>query len=84
MSAEFPLPESAVTAEIEYREHDVVHSARATTTRRCSSTYLEQQGKTREEFDAELREVAEKVGPSAVHPRRDRRSRRRCRSATPS
>jgi len=25
-SVEFPLPDSAVTAEVEYREHEVVHS----------------------------------------------------------
>ncbi len=35
-------------------------STRSATTTRCSSRYLESQGKTREEFDAELRESAEK------------------------
>ena len=58
-TVEFPLPESAVQAEVDYREHDVVHSARPRR-RRCSSATSRPQGKTREEFTAELRESAEK------------------------
>ncbi|MDQ6848543.1 MAG: trigger factor [Actinomycetota bacterium] len=57
-SVEFPVPESALTAEIEYREHEIVHSLEhddATFER-----YLEMQGQTRDEFRAELRESAEK------------------------
>jgi trigger factor len=56
---EFPLPESAVKAEVDYREHDIVHSLGHDDT--LFDTYLESQGKTREEFDAELRESAEKA-----------------------
>jgi trigger factor len=56
-AVEFPLPESAVQAEVEYREHDIVHALGhddAMLTR-----YIEAQGQTREEFDAKLRENAE-------------------------
>jgi trigger factor len=55
---DFPLPESAVQSEVEYREHDVVHSLGHDDT--LFDRYLEAQGKTREEFQAELRESAEK------------------------
>ena len=58
-TVEFPLPESAVTAEIEYREHDVMHSIDHN--EELLATYLEAQGQTREEWDAELRESAEKA-----------------------
>jgi trigger factor len=54
---EFPVPESAITAEVEYREHDVLHSLGHD--EELLGRYLEAQGKTREEFDAELRESAE-------------------------
>lgn len=57
-TVEFPLPESAVTAEIEYREHDIVHSLGHDDS--LFERYLEMQGKTRDEFTAELREGAEK------------------------
>jgi trigger factor len=57
-SADFPLPESAVTAEIGYREHDVVHSLGHDD--KLFDELLAGQGKTREEFTAELRESAEK------------------------
>ena len=57
-TVEFPLPESAVQAEVEYREHDVVHSLNHDDT--LFDRYLEAQGKTRDEFQAELRENAEK------------------------
>ncbi|HST48121.1 trigger factor [Jatrophihabitans sp.] len=56
---EVPLPESAVQAEIEWREHDVVHQLGHDDA--AFDRYLESQGKTREEFTAELREVAEKA-----------------------
>ena len=57
-TVDFPLPESAVKAEVDYREHDVVHSLGHDDT--LVDRYLEAQGKTREEFQAELRESAEK------------------------
>jgi len=57
-AVDFPLPESAVNAEVEYREHDVVHSLNHDDA--LYERYLQLQGKTREEFTAELREQAEK------------------------
>jgi trigger factor len=57
-AAEFPVPESAVQAEVGYREHDVVHSLGHDDT--LFDELLANQGKTREEFTAELRESAEK------------------------
>ena len=58
-AVEFPLPESAVEHEVETREHDVVHPLGHDDA--LFDRYLEAQGKTREEFDAELRESAEKA-----------------------
>ncbi|MEP6853473.1 MAG: trigger factor [bacterium] len=55
---EVPLPESAVKAEVEWREHDVVHQLDHDDAR--FAEFLEQQGATREAFEAELRETAEK------------------------
>jgi trigger factor len=55
---EVPLPESSVKAEIEWREHDVVHQLGHDDS--AFERYLETEGKSREEFTAELREVAEK------------------------
>jgi trigger factor len=55
---EFPVPESAITAEVEYRQHDIVHSLGHDDT--LFDRYLSIQGKTREEYDAELRESAER------------------------
>ena len=57
-TVEFPLPESAVKAEVEYREHDIVHSLGHDD--ELFDRYLTMQGKTREEFTAELTENAEK------------------------
>ncbi|HEY3718071.1 MAG TPA: trigger factor [Jatrophihabitantaceae bacterium] len=57
-SAEFPVPESAVQAEVGYREHDVVHSLGHDD--KLFDELLASQGKTRDEFSAELRESAEK------------------------
>jgi trigger factor len=57
-TVEFPLPESAIKSEVEYREHDIVHSLGHDDA--LFDRYLESQGKSREEFDAELRESAEK------------------------
>jgi trigger factor len=55
---EVPLPESSVQAEIDWREHDVVHQLGHDDS--AFERYLETEGKTKEEFTAELREVAEK------------------------
>lgn len=57
-TVEFPLPESAVKAEVDAREHDIVHSLGHDDA--LFDRYLEAQGKTRDEFTAELREAAEK------------------------
>jgi trigger factor len=57
-TVDFPLPESAVTAEVEFREHDIVHSLGHDDA--LFDRYLESQGKTREDFTADLRENAEK------------------------
>jgi trigger factor len=57
-AADIPLPESVVKAEIEWREHDVIHQLEHDDAR--FAEFLEQEGKTREEFDAELREIAER------------------------
>jgi trigger factor len=56
-TVEFPLPESALKSEVEYREHDIVHSLGHDDA--LFERYLEAQGKTREEFDAEMRASAE-------------------------
>ncbi len=58
-TVDFPLPESAVSAEIETREHDIVHSLGHDDA--LFDSFLESQGKSRAEFDAELRESAEKT-----------------------
>jgi trigger factor len=57
-AVDFPLPESTVNAEIEYREHEVVHSLGHDDA--LLDQYLTMQGKTREQFTAELRDGAEK------------------------
>ncbi|MCW2783395.1 MAG: Trigger factor, partial [Marmoricola sp.] len=57
-TVEFPVPESAVKAEIDYREHEVVHSLGHDDA--LFDSYLEREGKTRDEFTTELREGAEK------------------------
>ncbi|HEX8767788.1 MAG TPA: trigger factor, partial [Jatrophihabitans sp.] len=54
---EVPLPESAVQAEIDWRQHDVVHQLGHDDA--AFERFLETEGKTRDEFTAELREVAE-------------------------
>ena len=57
-SVEFQLPESLVKAEVDYREHEIVHSLGHDDG--LVDRYLTTQGKTRDEFNAELREGAEK------------------------
>jgi trigger factor len=56
-SVEFPLPDSAVNAEVEFREHEIVHSLGHDDD--LLERYLTIQGKTRDEWDAELRADAE-------------------------
>jgi len=58
-AVEFPLPESAVKAELDFREHEIVHSLGHDDA--LFDRYLEAEGKTRDEFQAELREGAEKA-----------------------
>jgi trigger factor len=58
-TVEFPLPESAIKAEIDFREHEIVHSLGHDDT--LFDRYLEMQGKTREQFTEELREGAEQA-----------------------
>ncbi len=55
---EVPLPESAVQAEIDWRQHDVVHQLGHDDD--AFDRYLQTEGKTKDEFTAELREIAEK------------------------
>jgi trigger factor len=57
-TADFPVPESAINAEVGYREHDVVHSLGHDD--KLFDELLAGQGKTRDEFTAELRESAER------------------------
>ncbi|MEO6885922.1 MAG: trigger factor [Jatrophihabitantaceae bacterium] len=56
-AVEFPVPESALQGEIDFREHEVIHSLGHDDA--MFERYLELQGKTHEEFTAELREGAE-------------------------
>ena len=58
-TVEFPLPQSAVQAEIDAREHDIVHSLGHDDS--LFDEFLQSQGKTREDFQDELRESAEKA-----------------------
>ena len=57
-SVDFPLPESALQAEVDFREHEIVHSLNHDDA--LFDRYLSMQGKTRDEFTAELREGAER------------------------
>lgn len=58
-TVEFPLPESAVAAEVDAREHDIVHSLGHDDS--LFDEFLTSQGKTRQDFQNELRESAEKA-----------------------
>jgi trigger factor len=58
-SVEFALPESAVAAEVGYREHDVVHSLGHDDA--LFDQLLSRQGQTREEFTSQLRESAQQT-----------------------
>lgn len=58
-TVEVPLPEKVVESEIEARQHDAVHPFDHDEAR--FEEWLEQQEKTREEFDTETRTEAEKA-----------------------
>ncbi len=57
-TVQFPVPESAIQAEIDVREHEVVHSLGHDD--EAFERYLSLIGKSRDEFTGELREEAEK------------------------
>jgi trigger factor len=56
---EVPLPESVVDSEVEVRQHDAVHSFDHDEER--FNEFLTSQGKSREEFDTDVRTEAEKA-----------------------
>jgi trigger factor len=58
-TVDFPLPQSSLDAEVDAREHDIVHSLGHDDS--LFDEFLNSQGKTREDFQAELRESAEKA-----------------------
>ncbi|ONI77032.1 trigger factor [Actinosynnema sp. ALI-1.44] len=58
-TTEVPLPESVVGAEVEMRAHDAVHAFDHDDAK--FNEYLESQGQTREEFDADVRSESEKA-----------------------
>src|SRR5439155_4970628 len=57
-TTEVPLPEAVLNAEVESRKHDAVHAFDHDDARLAE--FLESQGKSTEEFDAELQADAEK------------------------
>ena len=57
-TTDVPLPEKIVEAEVESRKHDAVHAFDHDEARLAE--YLQSQGKTTEEFDAEMQADAEK------------------------
>ena len=57
-ATEVPLPESVVAAEVESQVHDAVHAFDHDDAR--FAEFLDEQGKTREEFDADARSSAER------------------------
>ncbi|HEX4431253.1 MAG TPA: trigger factor [Frankiaceae bacterium] len=59
-----PLPESAVKAEVDAREHNLSHQLERVGVNR--EIYLETEGKTEEEYAAELRETSEKAVKSQL------------------
>jgi trigger factor len=58
-AADLPVPESVVTQEVEVRAHEAVHEFDHDEA--ALTSYVESQGQTREEFDAELRTSAEQA-----------------------
>jgi trigger factor len=59
-----PLPESAVKAEVEARDHNLSHQLERVGITRA--VYLETEGKTEEEFATEVREMSEKAVKSQL------------------
>jgi trigger factor len=57
-TVEFPLPESAVQGEVDYREHEIVHQLGHDDA--VFDQFLSLQDKTREQFQEELRADAER------------------------
>ena len=58
-SAEVPLPESVVAAEVDVRQHNAIHAFDHDDQR--FEEWLTEQGQTREEFDASARKEAEEA-----------------------
>jgi len=56
---EIPVPEGVVNSEVQARAHDAVHSFNHDED--ALSAHIESEGKTREEFDAEIRSSAEEA-----------------------
>jgi trigger factor len=56
---EVPLPDAVVESEVEVRKHDAVHAFDHDEDR--FAEYLQEQGQDKEQFDAELRESAERA-----------------------
>ena len=57
-TVDFPLPDSAIQAEVDYREHEIVHALEHDDA--AFDELLKRQGQTREEFTDQLRESARK------------------------
>jgi trigger factor len=57
-TVDFPLPDSAIQAEVDFREHEIVHSFDHDDA--AFEEFLERQAQTRDEFTEQLRESARK------------------------
>jgi trigger factor len=57
-AVDFPLPDSAIQAEVDYREHEIVHALEHDDT--AFDEFLKRQEQTRDEFTDQLRESARK------------------------
>jgi trigger factor len=57
-TVDFPLPDSAIQAEVDYREHEIVHALEHDDA--AFDEFLKRQGQTRDEFTDQLRESARK------------------------
>lgn len=58
-SMDIPLPDSVVTGEVDWRQHNITHQLEETGL--TLSAYLESEGRSEEDFHAELRTNAEKA-----------------------
>jgi trigger factor len=63
-AVEVPLPETIVDSEIEFRKHDIAHQLEHAGL--AMEAYLESEGKSQEEFDAELADAARKAVKSQL------------------